>query len=36
MSADFLGAAVKVGGDEELVLSNENGKLRFAAVRRKA
>jgi len=36
MSADFLGAAVQVGGDEELVLSNENGKLRFAAVRRKA
>jgi pyrimidine operon attenuation protein/uracil phosphoribosyltransferase len=33
--ADFLGASVEVGGDEELVLSNENGRLRFAAMRRK-
>ena len=32
--ADFLGAKVEVGADEDLVLSNENGKLRFAAVKR--
>ncbi len=31
---DFLGAKVDVGADEDLVLSNENGKLRFAAVKR--
>ena len=31
---DFLGAQVEVGKDEELVLSNEGGKLRLAAVRR--
>jgi pyrimidine operon attenuation protein/uracil phosphoribosyltransferase len=35
VSADFLGAAVQVGADEELVLSNENGKLRFSAVKRR-
>ena len=34
VSADFLGARVEVAGDEELVLSNENGRLRFAAVKR--
>ena len=34
VSADYLGAAVDVGADEDLVLSNENGKLRFAAVKR--
>jgi pyrimidine operon attenuation protein/uracil phosphoribosyltransferase len=34
VSADFLGARVEVDGDESLVLSNENGKLRFSAVRR--
>jgi pyrimidine operon attenuation protein/uracil phosphoribosyltransferase len=34
--ADFVGAAVKIGGEEELVLSNDNGKLRFAAVKRPA
>ncbi len=33
-AADFLGAKVDVGLDEELVLSHEGGKLRFAAVRR--
>jgi pyrimidine operon attenuation protein/uracil phosphoribosyltransferase len=32
--ADFLGARVDLGSDEELVLSNENGRLRFAATRR--
>lgn len=32
--ADFLGAEVEVASDEELVLSNENGRLRFAALRR--
>ena len=31
---DWLGAKVEVGADEELVLSNENGKLRLAAVKR--
>ena len=36
MSADFLGSTVQVGADEELVLSNENGRLRFAAMRRNA
>ena len=34
VSADFLGARVEVAGDEELVLSNDNGRLRFAAVKR--
>ena len=34
VSADFLGAPVEVGSNEELVLSNENGRLRFSAVRR--
>ena len=33
-AADFTGDAVEVGGDEELVLSHESGKLRFAAVKR--
>jgi pyrimidine operon attenuation protein/uracil phosphoribosyltransferase len=36
MSADFLGSTVQVGADEELVLSNENGRFRFAAMRRNA
>ena len=31
---DFLGAKVDVAADEDLVLSNDNGKLRFAAVKR--
>ena len=34
VSADFLGAKVDVSADEDLVLSNESGKLRFAAVKR--
>ena len=34
ISADFLGAKVDVSADEDLVLSNENGKLRLAAVKR--
>jgi len=34
VSADFIGARVEVAADEELVLSNDNGKLRFAAVKR--
>jgi pyrimidine operon attenuation protein/uracil phosphoribosyltransferase len=34
VSADFMGEQVHMGSDEELVLSNENGKLRFAAVKR--
>ena len=34
VSADFTGATVEVARDEELVLSNDNGKLRFAAVKR--
>ena len=34
VSADFIGAQVEVAADEELVLSNESGKLRFAAVKR--
>jgi pyrimidine operon attenuation protein/uracil phosphoribosyltransferase len=34
VSADFLGAKVEVAQDEELVLSNESGRLRFAAVKR--
>ena len=35
-SADFMGTPIAIGGDEELVLSNENGRLRFAAVKRPA
>jgi len=34
VAADFTGAAVAVAADEELVLSNDNGRLRFAAVKR--
>ncbi|HEX4330671.1 MAG TPA: bifunctional pyr operon transcriptional regulator/uracil phosphoribosyltransferase PyrR [Usitatibacter sp.] len=34
VSADFLGAKIDVGADEDLVLSNDNGRLRFAAVKR--
>ena len=34
VAADFTGARVEVSGDEELVLSNDNGRLRFAAVKR--
>jgi len=34
VAPDFLGAKVDVGRDEELVLSNESGKLRLAAVKR--
>jgi pyrimidine operon attenuation protein/uracil phosphoribosyltransferase len=34
VAADYSGALVEVAADEELVLSNENGKLRFAAVKR--
>ena len=34
VSADFMGARVEVAAGEELVLSNENGRLRFAAVKR--
>ena len=33
-NADFTGARVEVSRDEELVLSNDNGRLRFAAVKR--
>ena len=36
VSADYLGAQVEVAHDEELVLSNESGRLRFAAVKRPA
>ena len=35
VSPDWLGAKVEVGPDEELVLSNEGGKLRLAAVKRR-
>ena len=31
---DFLGARIDVAADEDLVLSNENGRLRLAAVKR--
>jgi len=31
---DFLGARIEVAADEDLVLSNENGRLRLAAVKR--
>ena len=34
VGADFTGATVHVSADEELVLSNDSGKLRFAAVKR--
>ena len=34
VAADFTGAQVEVSSGEELVLSNDNGKLRFAAVKR--
>lgn len=34
VAPDFLGAKVDVGPDEDLVLSNDNGKLRLAAVKR--
>ncbi len=34
IAADFVGAEVAVAAGEELVLSNENGKLRLAAMRR--
>jgi pyrimidine operon attenuation protein/uracil phosphoribosyltransferase len=34
IAPDFLGAMVEANADEDLVLSNENGKLRLAAVKR--
>ena len=34
VAPDFLGAKIDVKPDEDLVLSNDNGKLRLAAVRR--
>ncbi|HUL95475.1 MAG TPA: bifunctional pyr operon transcriptional regulator/uracil phosphoribosyltransferase PyrR [Usitatibacter sp.] len=34
VAADFLGAKVDVAPDEDLVLSNESGRLRLAAVKR--
>lgn len=34
VAADFTGARVEVADDEELVLSNDNDRLRLAAVRR--
>lgn len=34
VAADFVGAQVEVAANEELVLSNEGGKLRLAAVKR--
>ena len=33
-AADFVGARVELGREEELVLSNESGRLRLAAVKR--
>jgi pyrimidine operon attenuation protein/uracil phosphoribosyltransferase len=36
VAADFVGAQVEVAANEELVLSNESGKLRLAAVKRPA
>ena len=36
VAADFAGATVEVAPGEELVLSNDNGRLRFAAVKRRA
>ena len=35
VAADFVGATVAVRPDEELVLSNEGGRLAFAAMKRK-
>jgi len=35
VAADFMGARVEVAASEELVLSNEGGKLAFAVVKRK-
>ena len=34
VAADFVGARVEVAPDEELVLSNEEGRLRFATLKR--
>lgn len=34
ISPDFLGARIDVNADEDLVLSNDNGRLRLAAVKR--
>jgi len=34
IAADFLGELIDVAADEDLVLSNDNGKLRLAAVKR--
>ena len=34
VAADFSGASIEVAAHEELVLSNDNGRLRFAAVKR--
>jgi pyrimidine operon attenuation protein / uracil phosphoribosyltransferase len=34
IAPDFLGAMVEANADEDLVLSNDNGKLRLAAVKR--
>jgi len=34
IAADFTGAQIELAHDEELVLSNEAGRLRFAAVKR--
>lgn len=34
LAPDFLGAKVEVADDEDLVLSNDNGRLRLAAVKR--
>ncbi len=34
LAPDYLGAKVEVRADEDLVLSNDNGKLRLAAVKR--
>jgi len=34
IAPDFLGELIEVAGDEDLVLSNDNGKLRLAAVKR--
>jgi len=35
LAPDFLGSKVEVAADEDLVLSNDNGKLRLAAVKRR-
>jgi pyrimidine operon attenuation protein/uracil phosphoribosyltransferase len=34
IAPDYLGAEIDVQPDEDLVLSNDNGKLRLAAVKR--